>query len=491
MSPFRSLYARLAIGLILVLLVVGISYAMFARFMATRMTQSAEQVLNRHLADNLVQDKKIVQDGSINKQAMKQTFMEYMTINPSIEIYYLDLNGRILAYSAEPGRVKREKVALQPIYDFLNATGPSPLLGDDPRGHDRRKPFSVTPIPDAAHPKGYLYVVLQGEEFAEAHERQYSGYMLRMGGVVLAGSLVLGLILGLLIFNRLTLRLRRLQDRVGLFVDDDFQNLEILQTPLSKHQDEISALERRILEMATRIAEQWSALKQQDRLRREMVANISHDLRTPLASVQGYLETLNLKNAELDADQRAAYLNVASRQAHRLQRLIDNLFELAKLEAREHDPEFEVFSITELAYDVVNKLEIKAREKELAMRIETTGTDPQVRADIGMIERVLDNLISNAIYYSYTQGEIRIVIDQSTSGQVTVTVEDSGQGIPEDQQPLVFERFHQAHTPDRSNGHAGLGLAIVKKIIELHQQKVWVSSRPAQGAAFTFTLATG
>lgn len=491
MKRFRTLYARLAIGLVLVLLVVGFSYTMFASVIATKMSQSTQQVLNQHLADNLIHDKKIVQDGKINEQAMKHTFMEYMTINPSIEIYYLDLEGQILAYSAEPGRVKREKVALQPIHDFLNETEVFPLLGDDPRGHDRRKPFSVSLIPNASHPEGYLYVVLQGEEFAAAHERQSMNYLLRMGGVVLAGSLMLGLVLGLLIFNRLTLRLRRLQDRVGRFVDGDFQDLDVLHSPLSKHQDEISELERHILEMGTRIAEQWSALKQQDRLRREMVANISHDLRTPLASVQGYLETLNLKNKELDAAQRASYLTVASRQAHRLQRLIDNLFELAKLEAREHEPEFELFSITELAYDVLNKLDIKAQEKELAMRIETSDGDPMVRADIGMIERVLDNLISNAIYYSYKQGEIHVVIDQSEAGQITVTVQDSGQGIPEDQQPLVFERFHQAHTPDRSNGHAGLGLAIVKKIIELHQQKVWVSSRPDHGAAFSFTLPLG
>ncbi|MCK4709605.1 MAG: HAMP domain-containing histidine kinase, partial [Gammaproteobacteria bacterium] len=171
-----------------------------------------------------------------------------------------------------------------------------------------------------------------------------------------------------------------------------------------------------------------------------------------------------------------------------LQKLIDSLFELAKLDAQEHKLELEKFPLLELVYDVIAKFEIKARQKNIQLKIQTSANSLIVYADLGLIERVLDNLIDNAIYYSHVDSEINIVITDSEQGKLTVKVSDSGCGIADDQKSLVFERFHQAHTPERKDGHAGLGLCIVKKIIEMHQQQLWVDSKVDQGTQFNFTL---
>jgi len=491
-SLFHTLYFKLATGLGVILLIVGLSYTVFSSYMLQQINLSSQQLINHDLAQNLVDDKKIVHNGQIDKKAMKDTFMQYMTINPSIEIYYIDLKGNIIAYSAEPGKVKRNTINLLPITHRLSKPDQLNILGDDPRSHETRKPFSVTPIPSINNPQGYLYIVLQGEEITNAINTNSQNTIIYLGGFVLAGSLVIGLLMGLYLFYRINKRIKKLQTNVADFVDSDFSadytsDFRVSNLILS---DEITELEKHVSGMTLHIQKQWSALKQQDNLRREMVANISHDLRTPLASIQGYLETLSIKYTSLSDDERLNYLNTTIKQAKGLQKLIDGLFELAKLDAREHQPEMENFPLLELAYDVTAKFEINARKKDISLDIKSETENPVVFADLGLIERVLDNLISNAIYYSEENSKITINISAPKNKSLTIKVIDNGKGIPLEQQSLVFERFHQAHTPERTDGHAGLGLCIVKKIIELHKQVIWVESKPEKGSEFNFTLAS-
>lgn len=491
-SIFHTLYFKLSAGLSLILIVIGLSYSIFASYMVQQINLSSQQLINKNLAQNLVNDKKIVHQGKIDIKAMKDTFMQYMTINPSIEIYYLDMQGNILAYSAEPGKVKRNSINLNPVYQSLKNEEQDLIMGDDPRSHQLRKPFSATIIPSKENPQGYLYVVLQGEELTEALNQNSQNTIIILGGFVLAASLITGLLIGLFLFYRINLRLKNLQNNVADFVDNNFNNKEItiFNTPKKLLGDEISDLEKHISHMASHIQQQWSALKQQDCLRREMVANISHDLRTPLASIQGYLETLIIKFDNLTDSDKMNYLNTTSKQASGLQKLINSLFELAKLDAREREPEIEKFPLLELVFDVIAKFEIPALQKKITLEINSEINNPIVLADLGLIDRVLDNLISNALYYSHENSTIQITIASAKDNNLTVRVSDTGCGIPKNQQSLVFERFHQAHTPERTDGHAGLGLCIVKKIIELHHQHIWVVSEPEKGAQFNFTLAT-
>jgi hypothetical protein len=150
----HSLYARLALTLTGLLLLVGILFAVLTVAATRHALVEVQQALNQDLARNLVADRNLVRDGRLDRDALAQTFHDYMVINPSIEIYLLDAGGRILAYSADPGQVKRNRVSLAPIHRFLGGGAAFPLLGDDPRSHDRRKTFSVTPLPAADAPDG-------------------------------------------------------------------------------------------------------------------------------------------------------------------------------------------------------------------------------------------------------------------------------------------------------------------------------------------------
>lgn len=493
MKKRRSLYTTLAFGLVAILLLIGLLYSLVAAGLSAHLQEKANQQLNHGLAYNLVADNRIVQNGVVNEEALKHTFMDYMSINPSIEIYYLDMHGKILSYSAEPGSVRRTHIDLTPIRAFLSGTAQFPLLGEDPRSLTRHKAFSVTPVPTPIDPTGYLYVVLQGEQFIKARAAQEPMFGLRMSLFAVSASLLAGLLAGLILFNRISRRISHLQGRVRDFSENDFETphpIAEVSNDLTDSGDEIDELTHHFELMQHHISQQWDALAQQDQLRRETIASLSHDLRTPLASVQGYLETLSLKSDSLSTEERAHCLHVAIKQTHRLQSLMDQLFQLVKLEAPNATPQREAFSIQELVYDVVDKFGPAAKEKNITLEINNRADATHVFADIGLIERVLDNLLGNALHYVPNGKRIWIDVSVNDDGKIAVSVNDNGPGIPRPQQELIFQSFHRADNPQRSStGHAGLGLAIVKKILELHQEHVWLDSEPGSGARFTFTLA--
>lgn len=482
----RTLYARLSLALVLLLALVGAVYLAVSWSSMHRYLQEVNQRFNRDLARNLVADRNLVAQGRIDEAALKETFHQYMVINPSIEIYLLDLEGTILAYSADPEKVKRRRVSLEPIRGFLRGDT-YPLLGDDPRSHDSRKPFSVTPVPMAEKPEGYLYVVLRGEDFDDVERVLRDSHLLRVSAWALALALALGLVAGLLLFHLLTRRLEGLTRGMEAFRASGFVSHAAYSPPDRKPGDEIDRLGLTFDAMATRISDQIEALKRKDALRRDLVAQVSHDLRTPLASLRGYLETLELKGKTLTSEEQDEYLRAALRQSEGLSQRVGALFELAKLDAQESPPQREPFSIAELVQDVTQKFLPGARQRQVQLVMSEAVDIGWVSADIAMIERVLDNLIDNALRHTPTGGTVRVGLAAYPAG-VEIAITDSGDGIEADDLERVFDRFYRGSKAGKSDEHVGLGLAIVKRILDLHDCDIKVSSNKGAGTTFSFRL---
>jgi len=494
---FRTLYGKLSVALVAIVFAIAALYAALTLFATRHHLQATEQRLNRDLARDLVADRNLVAEGRINESALRSMFHDYMTINPSIEIYLVDLEGKILSFSADPGVVKRKRVSLGPVHAFLSGDDSFPLLGDDPRSHDGRKAFSVTPVPSDEHPQGYLYVVLLGERVDSIAALLHTSFIARYSALALIVSVVVGSLAGLVVLRAMTRRLRRLTHHIDRFRAAGFRAFEPFTTggpgngggngDSNGDGDEIVQLGRAYDEMAARIGEQLDALEKTDALRREMVAHVSHDLRTPLATLHGYLETLKLKDAELDRAERERYLAVALDQSERLRRLVGDLFELAKLDAHEQAPVCEPISLAELVSDIAQKFQLEAHRRGSTIDIDAADGLPMVGADIALVERVLENLIDNALSHSPHGGAIRIPI-AAEGDAVRVTVSDRGPGIAPEHLPRVFDRFYQADNAHRGTAHAGLGLAIAKRIVELHGARLEVASVLGQGTTFSFRL---
>lgn len=239
--------------------------------------------------------------------------------------------------------------------------------------------------------------------------------------------------------------------------------------------------------MAGRIVQQVEALRRTDEERRELIANISHDLRTPLAALRGYVETLLLKERSLTPEERTRFLEIAASQSEKLGTLVTELFELSRLEAHEASPQLERCSIAELVQDVVQRFQLQAAEKGVHVTAHFPLDLPEPELDIRLLERALQNLIENAIRFTPAGGAVTVSVSRAPSGALRVEVADTGVGIPEEELAFVFQRFYRARATGEADG-TGLGLAIAKRIVELHGGELTVASRPGKGTRFAFEL---
>jgi signal transduction histidine kinase len=486
---FNTLYSRIAAVLFSLIALIGyIVYSMLL-YSAEMYQQELTQKLNAILAEHIVAEEPLLTEQKVNQGALKSLFHWLMVVNPSIELYLLDPQGKLLAFSAPEGHVKRTHVSLTPIHQFLKGETQYPLVGDDPRGLNRQKVFSAAAIPNTStsNPAGYLYVILEGEAFDNVTDMVKGSYILRFTTTGLGAGLFLALAAGLTAFGLLTRRLRLLSRIMTNYGDGDSDSPQ--RYPVSKHSsDEIDRLGLNFNQMADRIDQQVEALVQTDAKRREMVANVSHDLRTPLTSLHGYLETLLLKDASLSPEERREYLEIATAQSARLNQLIGELFELAKLDSSETVLNVEPFSLAELVQDIIHKFKLEAGKRDITIQSDFGKNLPFAYGDIGLIQRVLDNLIENALRYTPTGGRITLSLS-GESDNIMVRVADTGQGIPEDELSHIFDRFYRLEkTRTASAKNAGLGLAIAKRIIDLHGGNIQAASKPNQGTTFSFAL---
>jgi signal transduction histidine kinase len=485
----KSLYTKLAIVLLLLFCLLGVTILIVTQFASDMYQQEVVQKLNRDLAKQIVAQKILMEDNRISEKGLKDVFNMLMVVNPSIEIYLLNPAGKILAFSAPPGKVKLDRVDLVPIKKWFGDDIVYPLTGDDPRNPARKKVFSVARIPEQGQLQAYLYIILGGEIFDSIAQKLRGSYIMQLSAWWIMASLLFALITGLLLFAYLTRRLKRLAIAMDSFdMTQTTSRLQSIHRQDRQHGDEIDRLALTFKQLVDRIQIQMENLKQADKLRRELVANVSHDLRTPLATLQGYIETLLLKNKRLSDKDRQHHLEIAIQHCQRLSNLVDELFELAKLDSSEIQVQCEPFNINELAHDVVQKFNLSAEERQITIQIDHNQHLPFANADIAMIERVIENLLDNAVRHTSPGGSIRLTFS-SQNGDISVCVSDTGCGIPEEDLPHIFDRFyHRARTQDSKAGYSGLGLAIAKRILELHHKSIIVESTAGSGTAFTFFL---
>jgi signal transduction histidine kinase len=489
----RRLYAKLSAALFGLFLVVG-GVTLAVTLMTSYLYQrEVQQRTHRDLADHIVSEELLIVDGEIAQDALKHVFHMMMVINPTIELYLLDPSGRVLAYSAPPGKVKLARVALDPILHYIDGDPRLPIVGDDPRHPESPNIFSAAPILRDGRLEGYLYVVLASEHFVSVAEMLRGSYILRAGALAVVGITVLALIGAVLLSRRLTSRLTRLTRDMEVFrratleSDSDATTKDV--GPLLSKYDEVDELRCTFDRMAARIEDQIVKLEDQDRLRRELVANVSHDLRTPLTHLHGYLETLMLKRDSLEPDQRQEYLEIALQHAKRLGRLVSDLFELAKLDALEEPLERERMPVGELVQDIAQKYRLPAQDRGVSLSAELVGELLWISADVGLIERAIENVVDNALRHTPEGGRIDIRLEPFGEW-LRIEVRDTGPGISASDLPRVFDRFHRVQRSDEgaeSRG-AGLGLAIAKRAVELHGGTIQCDSTAGEGTIFRFEL---
>jgi signal transduction histidine kinase len=314
-------------------------------------------------------------------------------------------------------------------------------------------------------------------------------YFMKLGVTGLGMALLVALLAGLWLLSLVTRRVGKLSSIMHNYLAEAKSEEFLMRYPAPEHpRDEIDALGRTFNIMADQIDAQLEELKANDTKRRELIANVSHDLRTPLTSLQGYLETLMLKRDSLSEEDKQKYLQIVTDHSQRLGQLVTELFELAKLDSVETLLHIEPFSLGELVQDVVQKYQLTAQKKDIQLTSNFGEDLPSAYGDIGLIQRVLENLIDNAIRYTKSGGSITIAL-ANNKDNIAVKIIDTGCGIDKEELPHIFDRFYRSKRENKERSYnSGLGLAIAKRILTLHGSDIAADSDIDLGTTFTFEL---
>jgi len=474
----RSFTTRLTLALALLLLAYGALVGLLGRHVAAEHEQEALQRLSHGLARHIVEhwpEITLTDPDQADRAARAALLSMLMVVNPGIQVYVLDADGRVQAYIGDPGMVRQEQVDLQAVRDFL-AGAALPLRGTDPMGSGIPRIFSAAMFPPRAadaRPPGYLYVVLDGQAREQVAGQLSLRRLWQGAGLVAAAGMLVTLLLGVFVFRRLTQPLHRLAGRLRDY------SLRTLNTgaaagrrvPTGEQErstgDEVSAIGAAFDAMTQRIEAQTAREQQQASDHREMMAGVAHDLRTPLTALHGHLEALAGRGLA-ESGQRERVLAAALAQSDKVRLLSQQLFELAALQSTDQVLHRERFRLDELVTDAVQKFDLGDGPPPVTLH----GAPPgplEFEGDLHLIERALSNLIDNAMRHAAGAAPVRVSLRRE-GGLAEVLVEDAGPGLSAE----LLSRLEQGESlrdpPLRrtSGGIGGLGLAIAQRVAALH-----------------------
>ncbi len=475
------LHLRLALSASVLLTLCAVLLGLWLASVAQRYQAEVTQRLNASVAMYVTDELALLGHGGVNHGALDELSRRVMTVNPSAEVYLLDPNGRIVATLVPRERLRRTQVDLAAINDFMRNAHHGPLYGDDPTDANHGAVFSAAPVANGGTLHGYLYVVLGGQRFDTVAAALRGSYSLQLGIGVATALLFVTLLIASGLFALLTLPLRHLTRRMVAWSE----HMGIVDAHGAVAADEITALKLQFDTLSMHIENQVAQIKRSDAQRRELIASISHDLRTPLASLHGYLETVLLKGEQLPTAMRRQYLSTALRNSEQVSTLIAALFELSKLEAGVIAPQLDCLSMAELIQDIALRFRLRAQQLGVEIGTVVDPAAPAVLGDVSLIERIFENLLDNAL--RNTQHGERIELGmQAARDCLHIRVKDTGRGINKTDLPHVFERLYRG--AQQGSQGCGLGLSIVRRIVELHGGSVTVASEAGAGTTVQFTL---
>jgi two-component system phosphate regulon sensor histidine kinase PhoR len=316
-----------------------------------------------------------------------------------------------------------------------------------------------------------------------------SVFLFYRGEFVLLDLCLFALLCFVVVFYVVQLRVETFIYKRVKKIYDDLKLLESSSFSKSQITTDMATLTQEIDKYAKNKKMEIETLKVREQYRKEFIGNVSHELKTPLFTVQGYISTL-IEGAFKDEKLLQKYLDRADKGVERLTYILNDLDMITKLETGDLILTKETFDVVKLINNVFDQLEIKASKKDITLMFDREYTEPiMVKGDKQRLQQVVSNLIVNSIKYGNTQGTTEISIENLIKNKVIIRVTDNGEGIEQEHLPRLFERFYRVDkSGSRKEGGSGLGLAIVKHIIEAHSEQIYIESQLGVGSEFSFTL---
>ncbi len=499
----RSLYWRIALGLFAFLALMLAAEGGLFLWMTDRIAGSMPARSPRRLAELIASDvgARLASDPSLNleqyvRDQYGQVFQTFLVILrdgrivsnhddvPEDLIEIVRAEAEFRAFAGRLGGFGGRRGRRPPIPDGANAPqrreGPDPL--PEPEDLPRRPPRlrgEFAPIVVAGAPIGRVAILPGGPPFSRIVRELGPTAGLLAGAVLIVGTTLIAI----LVFGPARRRLKGVQEATARLGGGD------LTARVPEHGgDEVAALAHSFNLMAEELGSRARALETSDAARRQLLADVSHELMTPLTAMRGYIETLSMSELQLDGATRERYLQIVLEESHRLERIIGDLLDLARLEGGGTAMRRERVEVAALFARVAARHERELHERGIRLVQRVDPGAEEVTGDPDRLEQALQNLAANALRHTPDGGEI-VLSSSSVEEDTLLTVRDSGSGIQPEHLALIFDRFYKADSARKAAGGSGLGLSIVKAIVERHGGTV--RARNDNGAVFEITLPRG
>ncbi|MBM7073558.1 HAMP domain-containing histidine kinase [Shewanella sp. 202IG2-18] len=476
----NSLFSRLWLSITFtIVLLVSALWAWF-NYSQIHSQNLVQQSLHKKLAEHMAHINPLLSQGVTADEAIKEAFHDFMLLGPSFEIYTLDKNGIVISFAAKDSVIKQREVPLKPIHQFLNES-PLPIYNVDPRGHGHKIFSAIRLFDKSNNHTGFLYVIIGGEKFdawqsltATSHNVTQLAIVLIL--IVIAVSTVFALLIQFFISPT-----KKLAHSLSQLNVDSLGKQLQLNKP-ARSSIEISELTNDINVLLSKINTQHQQITSSHEAKHEFLLHLSHDLKTPLSVLLGYIETWL---ASPEQERQDKWIEISAQSGEKLKGLLTQLLELAAIENNLITPNIVNFQAVELFEELALMYRHQAESRKIQANIHCPN-NIEMMTDINLLRRILCNLLDNAFRYTPHGGVIEVMLIKENN-QTFIKVNDSGPGISETNIHALTNK-NTTHYSGKLLPELGVGLSIVKKLSELLNLDIHIENKAEGGTCFQITL---
>jgi signal transduction histidine kinase len=461
-----NLFRRITVLVLSIIAVLGLVFTTITYLANKHYQQAGMQLQNREVAGLIARfSSPYTGRNAISQQKADSVFHQAMVLCPNAEVYFLDTAGGVLAYRRDEKKVQQWKVPLGHIQQFIHSKGESYIKGEDPRDAGKPKIFSAAVVPAPGGALGYVYVILAGHKSQSVMAGLFKSQVTYFALIAIFTVILLSSLFSFFYLRRMQ---SNFQQMVGVL--EQFEKGDYTARFPSRSNDEYALITQSFNKMADLLFNNIQQLTRSGQERKTFIATISHDLRTPLSIARGYTETLLLRpeSGGITPDEQHHYAQLIYSKMLQIENMVKQLFEISKMDAIEFKPAKEPFIFSEIVQETVNASQGMAIYKNIDLKCMQCQNPDWVNADISMMERVIQNLLDNAIKNTPEGGSIQASLSADNK-EMVFKIESTGTPITNDLLQWINDCMEDGNIYARRPVRSGLGLIIVKKILYLHR----------------------
>jgi signal transduction histidine kinase len=462
---------------------LGLLFMSITYLSTTSYNEASTQLLNKDVAAHIAKFTSPFEGQVINSKKADSVFYNAMVLSPSAEVYFLDTSGKILAFHSPEIEIKLWTIPLLPLKRFIEKGGKVFIKGSDPKEPGNAKIFSASIVTREHKKLGYIYIILGSRKSESLVNVLYDSHIIRLAITAFIAMILLSAFLSIFYLKRMQKNFLQMTPVLERFEAGDYS----ARFDFNK-QNELLPVMQAFNKMADLLSKTIARLTKSEKERKAFIGTISHDLRTPLSIARGYTETLMLKRetGDITQEEQRHYSQLIYNKMLQIENLVKQLFELSKMESIEFIPKKEPFVLSEIVDESVNTFQMMANEKKIHLECRQCLHHIWINADVRMIERVIQNLVENALKSTPEGGSI-IASILTKGDSVIFKIENTGDPLPNDLLQWIGNFKKDSELLANRPTKLGLGLLIIQKTLLLHASSLHAKYENGMNV-FSFTL---